>query len=149
MAVVSAFRTAAHGSLLIFQRPQIRSSSASSLMGLTWFFWLQLPTRSISSRPRKLQYHCNGLMSASSPFEDIQTILQEELGRPIDSVYEYVDQTSIASASITQAKAGGGGGGGRRRGAFKGTQMRERKLAEMIKSKVVEAKEACGGDNKD
>ncbi|XP_062157384.1 uncharacterized aarF domain-containing protein kinase At5g05200, chloroplastic-like [Alnus glutinosa] len=36
------------------------------------------------------------------PFEDIQSILQEELGRPIDSVYEYVDSTPIASASIAQ-----------------------------------------------
>jgi aarF domain-containing kinase len=36
------------------------------------------------------------------PFEDIQSILQRELGRPIDSVYEYVDSTPIASASIAQ-----------------------------------------------
>ncbi|KAK2982395.1 hypothetical protein RJ640_026238, partial [Escallonia rubra] len=36
------------------------------------------------------------------PFEEIQTILREELGRPIDSVYEYVDPTPIASASIAQ-----------------------------------------------
>ncbi|KAL0004639.1 hypothetical protein SO802_012200 [Lithocarpus litseifolius] len=36
------------------------------------------------------------------PFEDIQKILREELGRPIDSVYEYVDPTPLASASITQ-----------------------------------------------
>jgi aarF domain-containing kinase len=36
------------------------------------------------------------------PFEDIQRILHEELGRPIDSVYEYVDSTPIASASIAQ-----------------------------------------------
>lgn len=36
------------------------------------------------------------------PFEDIQNILREELGRPIDSVYEYVDSTPIASASIAQ-----------------------------------------------
>ncbi|XVE90955.1 hypothetical protein DITRI_Ditri20bG0117200 [Diplodiscus trichospermus] len=36
------------------------------------------------------------------PFEDIQTILRQELGRPIDSVYEYVDPTPIASASIAQ-----------------------------------------------
>ncbi|KAK3022378.1 hypothetical protein RJ639_047352 [Escallonia herrerae] len=36
------------------------------------------------------------------PFEEIQTILREELGRPLDSVYEYVDPTPIASASIAQ-----------------------------------------------
>ncbi|KAH7537695.1 hypothetical protein FEM48_Zijuj03G0120100 [Ziziphus jujuba var. spinosa] len=36
------------------------------------------------------------------PFEQIQTILREELGRPIDSVYEFVDPTPLASASIAQ-----------------------------------------------
>ncbi|KAL5538490.1 hypothetical protein UlMin_044404 [Ulmus minor] len=36
------------------------------------------------------------------PFDEIQAILREELGRPIDSVYEYVDPTPIASASIAQ-----------------------------------------------
>ncbi|KAK9282988.1 hypothetical protein L1049_011215 [Liquidambar formosana] len=36
------------------------------------------------------------------PFEEIQTILREELGRPVDSVYEYVDPTPVASASIAQ-----------------------------------------------
>lgn len=36
------------------------------------------------------------------PFEEIQRILREELGGPIDSVYEYVDPTPIASASIAQ-----------------------------------------------
>ncbi|XP_030465762.1 uncharacterized aarF domain-containing protein kinase At5g05200, chloroplastic isoform X1 [Syzygium oleosum] len=36
------------------------------------------------------------------PFQDIQAILREELGRPIDSVYEYVDPTPLASASIAQ-----------------------------------------------
>ncbi|KAH7853632.1 hypothetical protein Vadar_004918 [Vaccinium darrowii] len=36
------------------------------------------------------------------PFEEIQKILREELGRPIDSVYEYVDPMPIASASIAQ-----------------------------------------------
>uniref|UniRef100_M4CNR0 ABC1 atypical kinase-like domain-containing protein n=1 Tax=Brassica campestris TaxID=3711 RepID=M4CNR0_BRACM len=36
------------------------------------------------------------------PFEDIRKILQEELGRPIESVYEYVDPTPLASASIAQ-----------------------------------------------
>ncbi|KAM7491819.1 hypothetical protein LguiA_034740 [Lonicera macranthoides] len=36
------------------------------------------------------------------PFEDIQRILREELGRPIEGVYEYVNPTPIASASIAQ-----------------------------------------------
>ena len=34
--------------------------------------------------------------------EEIQKVLREELGGPIDSVYEYVDPTPIASASIAQ-----------------------------------------------
>lgn len=38
----------------------------------------------------------------SVPFQEIQAILREELGRPIDSVYEYVDPTPVASASIAQ-----------------------------------------------
>ena len=37
------------------------------------------------------------------PFQQIQAILREELGRPIESVYEYVDPTPLASASIAQA----------------------------------------------
>ncbi|KAL9257015.1 putative aarF domain-containing protein [Drosera capensis] len=36
------------------------------------------------------------------PFEDIKSILIQELGRPIDSVYEYIDPMPIASASIAQ-----------------------------------------------
>ncbi|KAF8028199.1 hypothetical protein BT93_E0949 [Corymbia citriodora subsp. variegata] len=36
------------------------------------------------------------------PFQEIQAILREELGRPIDSVYEYVDPTPLATASIAQ-----------------------------------------------
>ncbi|KAM3320364.1 putative aarF domain-containing protein kinase, chloroplastic [Capsicum chacoense] len=36
------------------------------------------------------------------PFEEIQTILREELGRPIDTVFEYIDPTPVASASIAQ-----------------------------------------------
>ncbi|KAJ4908788.1 hypothetical protein Rs2_12446 [Raphanus sativus] len=36
------------------------------------------------------------------PFGEIRKILQEELGRPIESVYEYVDPTPLASASIAQ-----------------------------------------------
>ncbi|XP_007011380.2 PREDICTED: uncharacterized aarF domain-containing protein kinase At5g05200, chloroplastic [Theobroma cacao] len=36
------------------------------------------------------------------PYEDIQRILLQELGRPIDSIYEYIDPTPIASASIAQ-----------------------------------------------
>ena len=36
------------------------------------------------------------------PFEEIQSILRKELGKPIESVYEYVDPKPIASASIAQ-----------------------------------------------
>lgn len=36
------------------------------------------------------------------PFEEIQKILREELRGPIDGVFEYVDPTPIASASIAQ-----------------------------------------------
>ncbi|KAM5556899.1 putative aarF domain-containing protein kinase [Rosa sericea] len=36
------------------------------------------------------------------PFVEIQQILRQELGRPIESVFEYVDPTPIASASIAQ-----------------------------------------------
>ncbi|KAF4349750.1 hypothetical protein G4B88_029498 [Cannabis sativa] len=38
----------------------------------------------------------------SVPFDEIKKILSEELGRPIESVYEYVDPIPIASASIAQ-----------------------------------------------
>ncbi|PIA38530.1 hypothetical protein AQUCO_02700023v1 [Aquilegia coerulea] len=36
------------------------------------------------------------------PFEEIQAILRQELGGPIDTVYEYVDPVPLASASIAQ-----------------------------------------------
>ncbi|KAA0067028.1 putative aarF domain-containing protein kinase [Cucumis melo var. makuwa] len=36
------------------------------------------------------------------PFEEIKKIIQDDLGRPIDSVYEYIDPNPIASASIAQ-----------------------------------------------
>ncbi|KZV51924.1 hypothetical protein F511_09188 [Dorcoceras hygrometricum] len=36
------------------------------------------------------------------PFQEIQVILREELGKPIDTVFEYVDPTPLASASIAQ-----------------------------------------------
>ncbi|CAL1408103.1 unnamed protein product [Linum trigynum] len=39
------------------------------------------------------------------PFQEIQEILRQELGRPIESVYEYVDPTPLASASIAQVHA--------------------------------------------
>ncbi|CAA0811013.1 Uncharacterized aarF domain-containing protein kinase - chloroplastic [Striga hermonthica] len=38
----------------------------------------------------------------SVPFEEIQEILGKELRQPIDSVFEYVEPTPIASASIAQ-----------------------------------------------
>lgn len=39
------------------------------------------------------------------PFDEIKSILREELSGPIDSIYEYVDPTPIASASIAQVHA--------------------------------------------
>ncbi|XP_031278918.1 uncharacterized aarF domain-containing protein kinase At5g05200, chloroplastic [Pistacia vera] len=39
------------------------------------------------------------------PFEEIQRTLREELGRPIDSVYEYIDPMPLASASVAQVHA--------------------------------------------
>ncbi|KAK2645256.1 hypothetical protein Ddye_020451 [Dipteronia dyeriana] len=36
------------------------------------------------------------------PFEEIETILHEDLGKTIESVYEYVDPTPLVSASIAQ-----------------------------------------------
>ncbi|XP_051123041.1 uncharacterized aarF domain-containing protein kinase At5g05200, chloroplastic [Andrographis paniculata] len=39
------------------------------------------------------------------PFQEIQAILREELGKPIDAVFEYVDPTPLASASIAQVHA--------------------------------------------
>ncbi|GJN24980.1 hypothetical protein PR202_gb12760 [Eleusine coracana subsp. coracana] len=38
----------------------------------------------------------------SVPFDVIESILHEELQRPLDSVYEYIDPVPIASASIAQ-----------------------------------------------
>ncbi|KAK4489344.1 hypothetical protein RD792_005151 [Penstemon davidsonii] len=38
----------------------------------------------------------------SVPFQEIQAILREDLGKPIDTVFEYVDPTPLASASIAQ-----------------------------------------------
>lgn len=38
------------------------------------------------------------------PFEEIQKILREEFRGPIDGVFEYVDPTPIASASIAQVR---------------------------------------------
>lgn len=37
------------------------------------------------------------------PFSEIEAILREELQRPLDSIYEYIDPVPIASASIAQA----------------------------------------------
>lgn len=38
----------------------------------------------------------------SVPFQEIQAILRQELGIPIDTVFDYVDPTPLASASIAQ-----------------------------------------------
>ncbi|KAJ0661739.1 putative ABC-type Cd(2+) transporter [Helianthus annuus] len=39
------------------------------------------------------------------PFDEIKRILREDLAAPIDSIYEYVDPTPLASASIAQVHA--------------------------------------------
>ncbi|CAA7389228.1 unnamed protein product [Spirodela intermedia] len=39
------------------------------------------------------------------PFKEIEVILREDLGKPLDSVYEYIDPVPIASASIAQVHA--------------------------------------------
>ncbi|QCE00809.1 uncharacterized aarF domain-containing protein kinase At5g05200, chloroplastic [Vigna unguiculata] len=36
------------------------------------------------------------------PYEEIESILRKELGKPLESVYEYIDPTPLASASIAQ-----------------------------------------------
>ncbi|XP_042400997.1 uncharacterized aarF domain-containing protein kinase At5g05200, chloroplastic-like isoform X1 [Zingiber officinale] len=36
------------------------------------------------------------------PFNEIEAILREELQRPLDSIYEYIDPVPVASASIAQ-----------------------------------------------
>lgn len=52
----------------------------------------------------------------------------------------------MKEARVKAKMGGGGGGGGGGVAKFKGTQMREKQLAEMIEKKVVEAKEVCEGD---
>lgn len=39
------------------------------------------------------------------PFETIRSIVREELGRPIDDVFEFIDPRPLASASIAQVHA--------------------------------------------
>ncbi|XP_078436720.1 protein kinase superfamily protein [Wolffia australiana] len=39
------------------------------------------------------------------PFNEIEAVLREDLGKPLDSVYEYIDPMPIASASIAQVHA--------------------------------------------
>ncbi|KAM7256824.1 hypothetical protein ACFE04_012565 [Oxalis oulophora] len=39
------------------------------------------------------------------PFQEIQSILRQELGRPLDTVYDYIDPIPLASASIAQVHA--------------------------------------------
>lgn len=47
----------------------------------------------------------------------------------------------VAAAEAMMSGSGGGGGSA---GKYKGTQMREKQLTEMIEKKVMEAKEVCG-----
>ncbi|KAI3704971.1 hypothetical protein L1987_75201 [Smallanthus sonchifolius] len=54
------------------------------------------------------------------------------------SLYFSVQKTRLAAVSTVVAMGGGA--------RFKGTHVREKKLEEMIESKVTEAKEVCAGD---
>lgn len=51
---------------------------------------------------------------------------------------------AAAAAAEAEARMSGSGGGGGSAGKYKGTQMREKQLTEMIEKKVMEAKEVCG-----
>uniref|UniRef100_A0A2P2QQ42 Calvin cycle protein CP12-3ic-like n=1 Tax=Rhizophora mucronata TaxID=61149 RepID=A0A2P2QQ42_RHIMU len=64
-------------------------------------------------------------------------------GRISRSLVAFRKNSHSDTARLMVTAAIGGGGGVAK---FKGTQMRERKLTEMIEKKVIEAKEVCEGD---
>ncbi|KAG5390733.1 hypothetical protein IGI04_032274 [Brassica rapa subsp. trilocularis] len=74
------------------------------LMGTTYIklgqFIASAPTFSQPEYVRRFSEPFN--KAPPVPFEEVHKNLQEELGRPRDSVYKYVDPTQLASASITQ-----------------------------------------------
>ncbi|XP_059627881.1 uncharacterized aarF domain-containing protein kinase At5g05200, chloroplastic isoform X2 [Cornus florida] len=121
--VVSAFRGVAHGRLPLVHHPRSTNSSAGlpsqmqlgllsplylrrlfERMGATYIklgqFIASAPTLFPSEYVQEFQYCFD--RAPTVPFEEIQRILREELGGPIDAVFEYVDPTPIASASIAQ-----------------------------------------------
>ncbi|CAN7006525.1 unnamed protein product, partial [Brassica rapa subsp. trilocularis] len=78
------------------------------LMGTTYIklgqFIASAPTFSQPEYVRRFSEPFN--KAPPVPFEEVHKNLQEELGRPRDSVYKYVDPTQLASASITQLLTG-------------------------------------------
>lgn len=58
-----------------------------------------------------------------------------------------LDGTRGKGGKVAAAGISGSGGGGSA-GKYKGTQMREKQLTEMIEKKVMEAKEVCGENEK-
>lgn len=65
--------------------------------------------------------------------------------RCLDSMRSGAAGNNGKRRQVVWVKAMGGGGSGAK---FKGTQMREKQLTEMIENKVMEAKEACDGDRR-
>ncbi|KAJ6392486.1 hypothetical protein OIU77_026280 [Salix suchowensis] len=59
---------------------------------------------------------------------------------------EWYGSKRVVKEARVKANMGGGREGGGGVAKFKGTQMREKQLTEMIETKVVEAKEVCAGD---
>ncbi|KAG5064035.1 hypothetical protein JHK85_005218 [Glycine max] len=49
-----------------------------------------------------LSSYIHSISTNAVPFEEIESILRKELGKPLESVYEYIDPTPVASASIPQ-----------------------------------------------
>ncbi|XP_030440859.2 calvin cycle protein CP12-3, chloroplastic-like [Syzygium oleosum] len=83
-------------------------------------------------------------LSLSSPFSPTPILLSPSAVASLGVATRRQGKKPGAFATAAAVKAMGGGGGGG--GKYKGTQMRERRLREMIEEKVAEAKEACEGE---
>ncbi|XAR64299.1 hypothetical protein NMG60_11024582 [Bertholletia excelsa] len=77
-------------------------------------------------------------------FTTIQAQYPESAHMLVRSGDGLTGKKQLASRKVVKATVGGGGGVAK----YKGTQMREKKLTEMIEKKVMEAKEVCQGDEK-